>query len=420
MRLISSIILAIFIAASAYSQEADASRPGGMLKLVTRTDRLTLTDGTKVEGSIVAVGNKAVIIITPEGEKTIAREKIERIERNQLPTRPPRTFETEILDGRERVVVTPGTDDEPKPEETQPGPKAIPLQYNPKKGQTWETEIDVTRRDLEMFPGKAKKSTEEHAKILAKANITNAGPADWTADVTFVLKGMLRDFVDVTPLEAKAFTGAKITRVVSNAGVWQPSVDKGEGAPTRDPRFARWLNLTMTPLPAKALPHGEAAKAEAIIPAIVLHQMLPLPEQAEMPLWNVEGTYVVKGTADVGGYECAIITIALKGAATGTGKYAGSTVDLEVKSSGVWEIYFALELGRPLMISVKTVCETNGKILNEPFSNIIELEGTATALVTQPVKPDAKAPTAEPQKQGEELERALDDLLKQINKPQEE
>jgi len=132
---------------------------GGTVMVLPDNDAVVLRDGTRVEGTILCAGAVAVTILTPEGEKTIPREKVERIVKN-ADAKSPEEHTPEELDGHKYlmgtggvVTLTPPKKDEgpeivprpkpkpqpappkaaaPRPRPAQPPPKAQPAPAKPK------------------------------------------------------------------------------------------------------------------------------------------------------------------------------------------------------------------------------------------------------------------------------------------------
>jgi len=443
--------------------EEEEPPAGGTVRLVARKDKLTLTDGKVVEGSIVMAGNQAVVIVTAEGEMTIARAKVADIKRAQV-TREmmlPRKFETLVVDGHEHVVVPLGLDDDTDdgppgiiPGLTGPTAKGLArLRYKPVKGQTADARVELVETHVEDLPGGNRASRERRLKFVVKQAV-DAATADkmWTVKARFGLKSFLRGFADVTALEAKRFGAVTVTRALSATGHWQPGADTVSGAGKRGQDFARWLGLAIVPLPDKPVRLGAIGKVEDLFPPDIARALLPLPDHVVAPTWQVTGTYTVKGTAEVTGLDCAIIAIDLQGEGGGDGAYSGIPAKLVVKAGGRWDVYFALDKGRPIECRVQSNTVTVGKTANgdvgcesklvanvdgresvapaptpkkpgpapgpkKPTPDAVEVPGPAPedaeddALDKLMKKPDDAPPKKE------NLDRDLDDLMKKVNDP---
>jgi len=108
--------------------EEEEEPPGAFV--LPDSDAVVLRDGTRVDGTIVCAGQAAVTILTPEGEKTFPREKIERtIKRTDA--RSPRKFMAEELDGHKYLIdLEGGLAPAPEPEPPK-GPDIVPLPQQP-------------------------------------------------------------------------------------------------------------------------------------------------------------------------------------------------------------------------------------------------------------------------------------------------
>jgi len=115
---------------------------GGTVLVLPDNDAVVLRDGTRIEGTILCAGAVAVTILTPEGEKTIPREKVERIVKN-ADAKSPEEHIPEELDGHKYlmgtggvVALTPPKKDEgpeivPRPKPQPAPPQAAPPQPKP-------------------------------------------------------------------------------------------------------------------------------------------------------------------------------------------------------------------------------------------------------------------------------------------------
>jgi len=83
-------------------------------------DEVYLVDGTKIEGTVIAVGIKAVVLVVKgeeEGEAkeiVIAKEKVERIVRGE-PARDTASFKTDVVDGTKKVTGQGFRDEDAEP-----------------------------------------------------------------------------------------------------------------------------------------------------------------------------------------------------------------------------------------------------------------------------------------------------------------
>ena len=78
----------------------------GTVYVLEDSDRVILRDGTEIKGTILCAGQAAVTILTPDGEETIPRERIERIVKN-LDGSFPKKFKAEETDGHLFLVEAP-------------------------------------------------------------------------------------------------------------------------------------------------------------------------------------------------------------------------------------------------------------------------------------------------------------------------
>jgi hypothetical protein len=398
--------------------------PVKTVKLTARRDRLTLTDGKTVEGSIVAVGSQSVIIITAGGEKTIPRNKIENIERARVGAEmlERRTFETEVVDGHEHIVVPAGLDEEP--DDGPPG--IIPpagarktaglLTYKLRKGDALAATFAIATTVTEDLPGKERARSTEMARMQITATaVRRAATGVWMTQAKFKLLSLMRGNADVTKLEAKRFDTANVLRSMSPLGRWQPGADNVSGVLRDDGRFVRWLGHLTVPLPAKPAKYGEAIPLNAVLPVGIAHLMLPPPEGVATEKWTVTGKYVVNGTGDVGGLNCAIIAIELKGVGAGTLAVDNRAHQVDVQATGRWHLDFAIAEGRPVRCAAESTSVLVGRDPKLALKRVTEIKaGTMVKFVAgrKPtvVKPQPAKP--KPPATGRTLDDDLDDLLK--------
>jgi hypothetical protein len=423
------------------------------VKVSVRRDVLTLADGAQVVGNIVAVGRKAVIIITPTGEETIPRSRVVKIDRgaSRFETLEHREYEIEYAEGHARVIVPVGMDaeeDEPGPPGLIPGSKVlraglsrVQLGYKPRPGTGLSARLDVRQADVEDPPGKPRAERVDQAFVTVRPLVTKAMPGGaWTVVTTFRLRRLIRGGADVTKLEAPIAKTARIERSLSRAGVWQPGADKVSGA-GRDPSaYVRWLSYVLVPVPRGPASFGRPVELKAVIPQEIARQMLPLPDPVAGLPWTVGGEYEVKGVARVGGQRRAMIEIDLHAEAAGDGQYRGEPKKLRVTASAKWEVQFAIDAGHPAEIRVAGTTEVfdaandGAKLLTrrlEVAGDIRSAQHTAPGKQpgqeadpgreAGPAKPgDAPKPPPAPKGDDDpdpELEKALDDLMDKLNRP---
>ncbi len=78
----------------------------GFVYVLEDSDQVILRDGTRIAGTILCAGQAAVTILTPDGEKTIPREKVERVIKNTDGSFP-RKYKAEETDGHKFLVEAP-------------------------------------------------------------------------------------------------------------------------------------------------------------------------------------------------------------------------------------------------------------------------------------------------------------------------
>lgn len=88
--------------------EGEEEEQGGTVLVLTDSDAVILRDGTRINGTILCAGAVAVTILTPEGEKTIPREKVERLVK-KADAKSPQEFTPEELDGHKYLMMGSGT-----------------------------------------------------------------------------------------------------------------------------------------------------------------------------------------------------------------------------------------------------------------------------------------------------------------------
>jgi len=97
----------------------------GAVFVLQDSDAVVLRDGTRIDGTILCAGQAAVTILTPEGERTIPREQIERIIKNS-DAGFPKKFKAEELDGHKYLQDEEAAEGEAAGEEGgPPGPKLV-------------------------------------------------------------------------------------------------------------------------------------------------------------------------------------------------------------------------------------------------------------------------------------------------------
>ncbi len=416
------------------------------VKLASRRDRVTLTDGTVLEGMIVAAGARAIVIVTPEGEKTVPKDNVERVERGVAgaDALTLRTFEMEVVDGRERVAVPPGLGEET--EELPPGitvgaaagAPPIALRYKLAKGDTLQTLLDIATEKVEDLPGDKRTIAQERRKLRLTQTVADvAADGVWTVGTAYELLAFLRDNADVTELEGKGVGLLRHVRALSPAGLWQPAADNITSAEPAALRFARSVDYTTVPLPPKLVSPGWTAKLEEVVPPAVAAALLEPPPYVTVPGWGVSGQYVLQGTAEVDGVPCALISIRLEGKGEGEGAYGGKPAAVKVSAEADWDIEFAVAAGHPVRCSVSMTAQASGQIgeelMKSAYRLVVNAEtrkvGAAGAIAPpplpqpqpQPVPPDKPGPekAAEPQKpiDNADLDRDLDDLMKRLRDP---
>jgi len=108
------------------STKQEKGGEGGHAFVLMDNDAVILRDGTRITGTILCAGQAAVTILTPDGEKTIAREKIERIIKNTKAGFP-KKFKAEEQDGHKYLVEEPAEGEEGMGAPAKPGPAARPV-----------------------------------------------------------------------------------------------------------------------------------------------------------------------------------------------------------------------------------------------------------------------------------------------------
>ncbi len=83
----------------------EESEPGTVY-VIEDSDKVILRDGTVVEGTVLCAGQAAVTILTPDGEKTIPREQIERVIKNTDGSFP-KKYMAEETDGHKFLIEAP-------------------------------------------------------------------------------------------------------------------------------------------------------------------------------------------------------------------------------------------------------------------------------------------------------------------------
>ena len=401
--------------------------PGGMVTLNTRKDQVTLTDGKVVEGSIVAAGRRAIVIVTAEGEKTIPRDKVQRIER--APTRVDalrhHLFETLVVDGHEHIIVPPGLE-----EETEAGPPGIfvPIvkpgekataraRYELKKGSVIHGVLDIATKHTEDLQGEERTLREETVRAAVTQTVTGVtADGTWSVEAAYSVTRFLRDGKNVRATEGQAITPARVLRSLSPAGLWQPGAETLTDVGKNADLLKGWLGYFTVPLPAQPVALGTELKLDKVIPTEIGNGMLTPPAHVRVPNWRVSGTYKVTGTGEYRGANCLMIAIELEGVGSGDGQYGNQKAVVDIKGRSRWDVYFSLDEGRLVECSVSAALLTTGTIGDKAVRCKTEVVAKAAVnKVTAPAKPDVgKAPEV---KKGPGLNKDLDDLMKQLNDP---
>ena len=426
-------------AAEEKKEKKEKKAPVKTVKLSSRKDRVILTDGKVLEGAIVAAGSKAVVIVTAAGELTVPRSKVDRIERGRpkAQTLQPRTYETEVVEGKhEQIVVPPGMDEEggggppgliPRIGPNVPG-RAITLRHNPKKGDLILANIHVGRKDVEKLGDEAETTRHETVKLALEQEVTRVNKADgaWTVKATYELRGLMRGYVNVTALEAKSFAAVRVMRSLSASGRWDPGADRVTGAVPGDDRFTQWLGYLTVPVPEQPALFGSTVKLEEAIPPAIARTMLRPPAHVTLGNWAVTGKYTVKGTMKVAGTNCAVIAIDLEGKGAGNGLYNRDPARLDVKADSHWEVYFAVGAGRPVHCSITESATTTGEIGKKAVECATTVTVSAVAAATgapPPAKVETpKAPVQPPTPlvppvDNKKFDKALDNLMDKLKDP---
>ena len=97
---IAIVVIALLLGASVARAE---------IKVLRDSDLVKMRDGTEVKGTVVFVGARSVIVVTDEGEQTLEREKIERIQR-ALDASKPSGYALHEQDGH--LLIVPGGGDD--------------------------------------------------------------------------------------------------------------------------------------------------------------------------------------------------------------------------------------------------------------------------------------------------------------------
>jgi len=110
----------------------EGEKESGTVYVLEDSDKVILRDGTEIKGTVLCAGQAAVTILTPDGEKTIPREKIERVIKNTDGSFP-KKYKAEEADGHKYLVEAPpdepGDADEgaaPRPRKPKGTPKGQP------------------------------------------------------------------------------------------------------------------------------------------------------------------------------------------------------------------------------------------------------------------------------------------------------
>ena len=116
----------------------------GTVYVLQDTDAVILRDGTRISGTILCAGQAAVTLLTPDGEKTIPRAKIERVIKN-TDAGFPKKFKAEETDGHKYLVEAPPEDEVPA-DEGDDGPGGKPKRKpRAKPKATPKTKAPATR-----------------------------------------------------------------------------------------------------------------------------------------------------------------------------------------------------------------------------------------------------------------------------------
>ncbi|MFO7897444.1 MAG: hypothetical protein R6V58_00115 [Planctomycetota bacterium] len=398
------------------------------VKVSARVDRLVLTDGSVVRGSIVAVGAKAVIIATAAGEQTVPRGKIEQIRRAPAGAPSvPRTFETEIDSGHERIVVPPGLEEEVTGAEATPrgvgsrvAEKVIDLAYKPEKGQEITVDLDIATRRYEEWGAAEARGRDERVQVRVKPTVGSVqGDGSWTVRASYELKALFRGYANVTALHEQKVGEVSVVRRLSPDGIWKPGSDAIRGAAATDRRFFQWLNYFTVPLPAEPVVFDSPLELKELMPAALARALLPPPKGVSAPGWKVTGTYVVEGTQEVDGIRCARVSMKLEGRGAGAGRYEGAPADVDVAAQSAWTVFFDIDAGRPFRSNVKTsavatVGGRGGQEIKLKTDRWVEATVAGPRPKPRPTpEPEKKTEPAEPARE-KNIEEDLDDLMKKL------
>ncbi len=373
------------------------------VRLNTRGDRLILTDGTEVRGTIVVVGARAVVIVTATGEETVPRHKIERIRRappGDLST--PRTFETAVGVDHERIVVAPGIDELGQLEAIPPGldpqvaEQMIELAYAPEQGLEIAAELDISIRRYEERGARAATGRTERIHATVMPVVTQVrDDGSWVTEVAYHLDSLLRGHADVTPLHQQKVGGVTVIRTLSPNGIWRPDADGIRGAPATERQYFEWLNYVTVPVPARPVVFGSPVELNDVVTRDVARALLPPPAHLSVPGWTITGTYVIHDTREIEGVRCARITMDLRGRGSGEGTYQDRAAHVDVDAESRWTVFFDIEAGRPHSTRVETsiratIDDRRGEELDLTISSTAE-----AAVTTRQPEPDRR-PDEEP------------------------
>ncbi len=432
-----TIVLSLLLAlpaVSAIGQEEDFDLPDEELdeefvppdihtvRLNTRADRLILTDGTEVRGTIVVVGARAVIIVTATGEETVPRDKIDRIRRappGDLST--PRTFETTVGIDHERIAVAPGIDELDQLEATPPGvdpqvaEQMIELAYAPEQGLELVAELDISVRRYEERGARSATGRTERINAEVMPTVTEVrDDGSWVTEAAYRLESLLRGHADVTPLHQEKVRGVTLIRTLSPNGIWQPDADGIRGAPATERQYFEWLNYVTVPVPAQPVVFGSAVELNDVVTRDVARALLPPPAQISLPGWTITGTYVIHDTREIEGVRCARITMQLRGQGSGEGAYQDRAAHVDVDAESRWTVFFDIEAGRPHSTRVET---TTRATIDDRRGEELDLTITRTAEVAvssrqpEPDRQPEEEPAAPEEEEADEPDLDLDELM---------
>jgi hypothetical protein len=135
----------------------DEEAEPGTVYVLEDHDKVILRDGTEIEGTVLCAGQAAVTLLTPEGERTIPREKIERVIKNTDGSFP-RKFVAEEADGHKYLTEAP-PEGEGGEDTGVPGAAAAPPAKGPRRPKASPTGKRPAKGTPKTRPGRPARGT---------------------------------------------------------------------------------------------------------------------------------------------------------------------------------------------------------------------------------------------------------------------